>query len=133
MPRKACEHISTGQPPTGAQRLNRFVVPGVLLLLAEKEAHGYDLAARLAELGFVENESDTALVYRALARLSEEGFVTSRKMPGEGGPPRKVYSLTSAGFELLEEWRCVIEEKVDVLSRFLERYSEVRAEKADTA
>jgi len=126
MPRKMCDHASAGKPPTGAQRLNRFVVPGVLLLLAEEEAHGYDLGARLAEFGFIENESDTALVYRALGTLDGEGFVTSRETPGEGGPPRKVYSLTPGGRALLNEWRCLIEERAALLLRFLERYSELQ-------
>lgn len=129
MSQRMCDHASAGQPPTGARRLNRFVVPGVLLLLAEEEAHGYDLGASLAALGFIENESDTALVYRALGTLSTGGFVTARETPGEGGPPRKVYSLTPSGFELLEEWRCVIEERVAVLSRFLTRYSNLRTER----
>ena len=128
MSRKTCDHASADPPPSGAQRLNRFVVPGVLLLLAEEEAHGYDLGIRLAELGFVKNETDTALVYRALGQLSKDGFVTARETPGEGGPPRKVYSLTPSGTELLDEWRCVIEERVIVLSRFLKRYSTVRPE-----
>lgn len=123
MPPKACDHTSAGPPPSGARRLSRFVIPGVLLLLAEEEAHGYDLAARLAGLGFVQNETDTALVYRALAQLDSEGFVTARTMPGEGGPPRKVYSLSASGLDLLDEWRSVIEERVYVLSRFLDRYS----------
>jgi len=127
MPEGRCDHVGAGRPPTGARRLNRFVVPGVLLLLAEEPTHGYELGARLAELGFIENESDTALVYRALAALSAEGFATARETPGEGGPPRKVYALTPAGRRLLEEWRSVIDERVAVLSRFLDRYARLTA------
>jgi PadR family transcriptional regulator PadR len=131
MPRRPCEHASGGRPPTGARRLNRFVVPGVLLMLAEEESHGYDLGSKLATLGFIEQEHDTALVYRALGTLSEGGFVTSREAPGEGGPPRKVYTLTPAGRELLEEWRGVIEERMSLLLRFLERYSDLESEEDD--
>ncbi|MEL7667002.1 MAG: PadR family transcriptional regulator [Actinomycetota bacterium] len=123
-----CDHTSTGQPPVGARRLNRFVVPGVLLLLAEEPTHGYELGSRLAGLGFIENESDTALVYRALADLSSRGCITVSEEPGEGGPRRKVYALAPSGRELLEQWRAVIEERVDVLSRFLERYSVLKPE-----
>lgn len=133
MPQRTCDHASGGQPPTGARRLNRFVVPGVLLLLAEGDAHGYELGANLAALGFIENEGDTALVYRALGTLNAGGFVTARETPGEGGPPRKVYSLTPSGFELLGEWRCVIEERVAVLSRFLARHSNLRIEREGTS
>lgn len=126
-----CDHASTDQPPVGARRLNRFVVPGVLLLLAEEATHGYELGSRLAALGFIESENDTALVYRALSDLSSRGCVTASEEPGEGGPPRKVYALTPSGRELLEEWRSVIEERVGVLLRFLERYSALRSEKDD--
>lgn len=118
-----CDHASPGQPPVGARRLNRFVVPGVLLLLAEEETHGYELGSRLAALGFIENDNDTALVYRALGALCAQGCITVREEPGEGGPPRKVYALAPSGRELLGEWRAVIEERADVLARFLERYS----------
>jgi PadR family transcriptional regulator PadR len=128
---KTCDHASAGQPPTGARRLNRFVVPGVLLLLAEEATHGYELGSRLAALGFIENENDTALVYRALSALSAQGAITAREEPGEGGPPRKVYALTESGWRLLEEWRAVIEERTDVLSRFLERYSALKSEGED--
>jgi DNA-binding PadR family transcriptional regulator len=123
VPETICGHVSAGQPPTGAQRLNRFVLPGVLLLLAEEETHGYDLGVKLAALGFIENEGDTALVYRALGTLSKGGFVEAKETPGEGGPPRRVYSLAPSGRVLLEQWRCVIEERVAVLSGFLERYA----------
>jgi len=128
VPRGMCDHAASGLPPSGARRLNRFVIPGVLLLLAEEEAHGYDLASRLAALGLIENENDTALIYRALGTLSEGGFVVAREAPGEGGPPRKVYSLTSDGRTLLGSWRSVIEERVAVLTRFLERVSDVSTE-----
>ncbi len=123
-----CDHTSTDQPPVGARRLNRFVVPGVLLLLAEEPTHGYELGSRLAALGFIENENDTALVYRALGDLSSRCCITASEEPGEGGPPRKVYALAPSGRELLEQWRAVIEERVDVLSRFLERYSALKPE-----
>ena len=85
----SCDHAGAGRPPTGARRLSRFVVPGVLLLLAQEPTHGYELGARLAELGFIEDESDTALVYRALATPGAEGFATARETPGEGGRPRR--------------------------------------------
>lgn len=126
-----CDHASAGQPPVGARRLNRFVVPGVLLLLAEEPTHGYELGSRLAAVGFIENENDTALVYRALGALSAQGCITASEEPGEGGPPRKVYALAPSGRELLEEWRAVIEERVNVLSRFLERYVTLESEEDD--
>jgi len=116
-----CDQPGSGCPLAGAGRPNRFVVPGVLLLLAEREAYGYELGAKLAALGFLESESDTALIYRALGTLSKGGFVLSRETPGEGGPPRKVYSLTPGGRAMLGGWQKVIAGRVAMLSNFLNR------------
>jgi DNA-binding PadR family transcriptional regulator len=120
-----CDHASSGRPPAGAGRPNRFVVPGVLLLLAEEPAHGYELGVKLAALGFIENEADTALIYRALGTLSEGGFILPKETAGEGGPPRKVYSLTPSGRALLADWRNVIAGRVAMLSCFLKRCEDV--------
>ena len=120
-----CDHAGSECPPAGAGRPNRFVVPGVLLLLAEQEAHGYELGVKLAALGFIESETDTALIYRALGTLSEGGFVISREAPGEGGPPRKVYSLTPSGRALLGDWQKGIMGRGAMLSNFLKRCAEL--------
>lgn len=120
-----CDHAGSGCPPAGASRPNRFVVPGVLLLLAEKESYGYELGVKLAALGFLESETDTALIYRALGTLSKGGFVLSRATPGDGGPPRKVYSLTPSGRALLGDWQKVIAGRVAMLSKFLNRCTEL--------
>ncbi|HEV7164848.1 MAG TPA: PadR family transcriptional regulator [Gammaproteobacteria bacterium] len=36
-------------------------------------------------------------IYPALAELTAERFVTTRTVPGQGGPSRKIYRLTEAG------------------------------------
>jgi PadR family transcriptional regulator PadR len=96
-----------------------------LLLLAEEATYGYELGIKMAALGFIENENDTALIYRALANLNKGGFVLFRETPGDGGPPRKVYSITPSGRELLHDWQNVIEGRVAMLSRFIKRCAEL--------
>lgn len=125
--------VSEGHHPGGPRRLCRFIVPGVLLLLFERESHGYDLGARLAALGLIESETDTAQVYRALGRLRRMGCVTAREMPGEGGPRRKVYSLTDEGVSMLHEWHSAIGERMEVLSRFLDRCADLKIGKEGSA
>jgi PadR family transcriptional regulator PadR len=67
----------------------------VAAVLAEGDAHGYALAQRLAEhrLGSIRGGA----LYPVLGRLEAEGLVRSTWQAGEGGPGRKVYSLTGAG------------------------------------
>lgn len=43
--------------------------------------------------------------YRMLRRFEAEGLVESTWAPGESGPQRREYALTSAGWALLADWR----------------------------
>ncbi|MHB1018544.1 MAG: PadR family transcriptional regulator [Coriobacteriia bacterium] len=74
----------------------------VLAILSERPAYGYEITARLREMGF----SDTAegTVYALLIRIEQRGLVDVEKLPSEKGPPRKVYSLNVQGQEYLEEF-----------------------------
>lgn len=68
------------------------------LLLAELNhhpGHGYALAARLAERGFERVKG--AKLYPVLSRLESDGYCQPTWKEGEGGPGRKVYTITAEG------------------------------------
>ena len=76
----------------------------VLAILAAQAAYGYEITARLREMGFSDIAEGT--VYALLIRVEQKGLVDVEKHPSEKGPPRKVYSLNAGGREYLEEfWR----------------------------
>jgi PadR family transcriptional regulator PadR len=76
----------------------------VLATLCVRPAYGYEITARLREMGFSDIAEGT--VYALLVRIEQRGFVDVEKFPSEKGPPRKVYSLNTRGQEYLEEfWR----------------------------
>jgi PadR family transcriptional regulator PadR len=74
----------------------------VLAILSARPAYGYEITARLREMGF----SDTAegTVYALLVRVEHKGLVDVETVPSEKGPPRKVFSLNAQGREFLEEF-----------------------------
>ncbi|MFE3600244.1 PadR family transcriptional regulator [Streptomyces sp. NPDC059096] len=72
-------------------------------VLAEGEGHGYALAQRLDRHGF--GQVKGAALYPVLGRMERDGVATAHWEPGEGGPGRKVYALTPAGRERLNEQR----------------------------
>ncbi|MEZ5185351.1 MAG: PadR family transcriptional regulator [Candidatus Nanopelagicales bacterium] len=74
----------------------------VLAILAGKAAYGYEITAGLRENGFTDIAEGT--VYALLIRIEHRGLVDVEKVPSEKGPPRKVYSLNTAGREYLEEF-----------------------------
>ncbi len=112
------------QDPTACvcgPRMERFIQPCLLLLLHEKEAHGYELLENLVHFGF-EKELDPGMVYRNLRKLEEEDAVSSNWDTGGSGPARRVYTLTPHGQELIHAWAGHIQNKLLRLQYYLKRY-----------
>ena len=98
----------------------RFLLPAVLLLLAEEPRHGYSLAKELTDLRF--GHIDRPSVYRALAQLERDGLVTSDADAPKPGQARRAYRITEAGERVLRQWMGVIKDERDGLDRVLRRY-----------
>ena len=76
----------------------------VLAILSTQPAYGYEITARLREMGFSDIAEGT--VYALLIRIEQRGLVDVERVPSEKGPPRKVYSLNASGRDYLDEfWR----------------------------
>jgi PadR family transcriptional regulator PadR len=101
-----------------------FLRPCVLLLLREREAHGYELLELIDAFGF--DHSDPGALYRALRRLESDGLVRSNWRPSATGPPRRVYGLTDAGLEELDRRATDLAEGERRIDAFLDRYLRVR-------
>jgi PadR family transcriptional regulator PadR len=97
-----------------------FVQPRLLLHLARKPAHGYEL---MEALGAADDPApDPGTLYRTLRGLEEDGLVRSAWETGESGPARRVYELTEQGVEFLHAWAASIRGTRAQLDRFLAEY-----------
>ena len=74
----------------------------VLAVLAQRPAYGYEITANLRQRGFTDLAEGT--IYALLVRIEQRGLVDVEKVPSEKGPPRKVYTLNSAGRDRLAEF-----------------------------
>lgn len=90
----------------------------VLGVVAEGPTHGYAIAGRLAEAGLGTVKGGT--LYPILTRLETEGLVTAAWEAGDGGPGRKVFTVTTAGAQALqqrsEQWHVFTERAAGLLS-----------------
>ena len=74
----------------------------VLSLLRGEELYGFDLVRRLSEVdGMVISEGT---IYPLLSRLRRQGWVTTRWVESESGPPRRYYGLTPDGRAALQDF-----------------------------
>ncbi len=92
--------------------------PCLLLLLAERPGHGYDLVERLKPFGF--DWGGPGPLYQTLRRLEEAGLVVSAWDASAAGPARRTYELTDEGWEALAGF-------ADGLDRLSTRIDEYRA------
>jgi PadR family transcriptional regulator PadR len=102
------------------ERVPNFIQPRLLLELAKKSAHGYELIEHLSERGG--NAPDPGNLYRVLRLLEEDGFVCSNWDTQNTGPARRVYELTDQGIEFLQAWVVTIQQTHQSLGQFLEDY-----------
>lgn len=106
-------------------RIHGLLQAWLLLILAERENHGYELVRQLSHELPEEIVPDPGVIYRMLRRLEQDGALSSTLRSSAGGPARKVYTLTAAGRSYLERWRSTAKERMALLERFLHRLSEV--------
>lgn len=77
---------------------------GILGLLSEWEASGYDIKKEFDDLMSVFWHSHLSQIYPELNRLEKEELITSKHIFQEGRPDKKIYSITKIGKEELMRW-----------------------------
>ncbi len=76
----------------------------ILLLLDEKPFYPYEMSAEIVRISEGTISADDNSIYRAISRFEEMGLIASQSGESKLGPPRKYYSLTETGRELLRRF-----------------------------
>ncbi len=107
-----------------------FIRSCVLLLVAQRSSHGYDLFDRLEDLGVM--ATDPGGLYRTLRAMEREGLLSSSWESSAIGPARRAYELTSDGVEWLHAWAGTHCETRRILGRFLDEYESLTSAVGET-
>jgi DNA-binding PadR family transcriptional regulator len=76
----------------------------ILVSLAERAGTGYDLARRFDNsIGYFWSATHQQ-VYKVLARMQADGWVSVTLVEQDGRPDKKVYEVTAAGRDALAGW-----------------------------
>ena len=110
----------SGECRCKVERVPNFAQPRLLLELAKKTSHGYELIERLGQEG--NTTPDPGNFYRMLRALEEDGLVCSTWDTQNSGPARRMYELTDQGMEFLHAWAATISQTHQSLGRFLSDY-----------
>ena len=75
----------------------------ILLSLSEREQYGFELISGIAKRASLDVPEGT--LYPLMLRLVKDDLIASRLGDGEGGAPRKYYTLTARGLQMLNAMR----------------------------
>jgi len=119
--RKGHHEEAAGHCCSRGARVRGFLQPWLLLLLARKPAHGYELIEQLGQDEQVP-AGDPGLLYRTLRQFEEDGLVRSSWNTEGPGPARRVYEITAEGLDYLHAWEANLRRTRERLDRFLAEY-----------
>lgn len=118
---------AVAEEEAGATRIERFLEPCVLLLLAEQDRHGYSLRDELIQRRWIE-EVDLGHLYRTLRRMEEAALVSSNWAEEGPGPLKRVYRTTPEGRRLLSNWVESLRQTRVLLDKFLRAYDQSKSQ-----
>ncbi len=98
-----------------------WLVPVLLLMLREWSSYGYELMERMATFGL--NAMNAGTFYRTLRQMEKEGMVSSCWDTSEGGPARRMYSITEAGEAYLKYWADSLNQYQKMMDTFFQLYT----------
>ena len=112
-----------GQCQQRQRRGMRLILrPGLLLMLVEKESHGYELYDQLEVFGFDLEWLDSSIVYRDLREMEEMGLIESYWDDDSKGPKRRMYRILDAGKTRLKEWIETLDSIQNQMNQLIKRY-----------
>ena len=108
--------------PCKGSNLDKMLQPAILSCLYEHELHGFVLIKELAANPMFNGmEPDKAGVYRYLKKMEGSGMLTSRwEMDGDGGKPRRVFTITDRGKECLVNWFAALKQYSSDLDKLID-------------
>jgi PadR family transcriptional regulator PadR len=98
-----------------------WLVPVLLLMLRGWSSYGYELMEKMTAFGLAAMNPGT--FYRTLRQMERDGMVSSSWDTSEGGPARRVYSITQAGEAYLKYWADSLDQYQKMMNTFFHLYT----------
>ena len=98
-----------------------WLVPVLLLMLRQWSSYGYELMEKMSNFGLA--AMNPGSFYRILRQMEKDGMVCSNWDTSEGGPARRVYSITDAGQTYLNHWMQSLYQYQRMMDSFFQIYT----------
>jgi len=91
------------------------------LMLRQWSSYGYELMEKMSAFGLAAMNPGT--FYRTLRQMEKDGMVSSNWDTSEGGPARRVYSITDVGETYLNYWAQSLDQYQRMMNTFFRIYT----------
>ena len=98
-----------------------WLVPILLLMLRQWSSYGYELMEKMSTFGLA--AMNPGSFYRTLRQMEKDGMVSSSWNTSEGGPARRMYSITDAGEAYLNFWAESLDQYQRMMNTFFRLYT----------
>jgi len=98
-----------------------WLVPVLLLMLRQWSSYGYELMEKMSTFGL--SAMNPGTFYRTLRQMEKDGMVSSSWDTSEGGPARRIYSITDAGEAYLNYWAKSLDQYQRMMDTFFRLYT----------
>jgi len=98
-----------------------WLVPVLLLMLRQWSSYGYELMEKMSTFGL--SAMNPGTFYRTLRQMEKDGMVSSSWDTYEGGPARRIYSITDAGEAYLNYWAKSLNQYQRMMDTFFRLYT----------
>jgi len=102
-------------------RPKNWLTPVALVILCEESSYGYELMERLEEFGFEQINPGT--LYKTLRQMEKVRLCESEWEISNGGPARRMYTITDTGESYLAAWAVGCKAYQNVMDRFFQAYT----------
>ena len=100
--------------------LQNFFEPCILFYLLQKPGYGYEIQKKLKEGCYC--DVNTGNLYRCLARLQKQKYVTKRTEKSELGPKKFAYTITKEGEAYLKSWIDALSEQNKAITQLITNF-----------
>ncbi len=116
------EHRDNGRYNSANEAWSKnWLVPILLLMLRQWSSYGYELMEKMSTFGLAAMNPGT--FYRTLRQMEKDGMVSSSWDTSEGGPARRMYSITDAGEAYLNYWAESLNQYQRMMDTFFRLYT----------
>lgn len=108
----------------GSGRQERYIQASILLGLLSRPSYGYELISTIQSFGFVQGDAPPGMIYRHLRQMEEDNLVCSEWETKDSGAPKRIYTITDEGREVLALWIQFMQASADKLTNFIAMYKD---------